>query len=110
MVRSRELRAPDATIYAPTYSDDYHDVFEVPSPMPGSWVVRVKMWDRLCAASPGSTSAPDIAPYHYQVIVSGQTGLATEVRVGTPHADRYIGLCVPIYATFLGEKRSSAEW
>jgi hypothetical protein len=102
MVRTVELISPSNTAYSPTFSDGYHDVFEVSSPAPGTWVARVKMMDKLCAASFEGEKAPNIAPYHYQVIVSGQTSLATEVRVGSLHSDRYIGLCVPIYATFLG--------
>jgi hypothetical protein len=104
-VRRVELRPPSGTPHDPTRSTNYHDLFEISSPLPGTWVVRVEMYDTPCRApeGPAEVQAPATAPYHYQVMVSGQTGLATEVRVGTPHEERFIGLCVPIFATFLGE-------
>jgi len=99
-LRHVQLVEPDETIHTPTYSDDYHDVFEISSPAPGDWTVRVEMFYELCATG---VTAPALAPYHYLVIASGQTQLATKVRVGTPHAERFIGLCVPLFATLFGE-------
>lgn len=99
-VRHVQLMAPNKILHQPTYSDSYHDVFEISSPAPGIWIVRVEMFYDLCATTGAGELAPTMAPYHYQVIASGQTRLATKVRVGSPHAERFIGLCVPLYATF----------
>ena len=73
--------------------DDYHDVYEIPSPQPGLWQVFVHY-------TPSITPPP--SPYNFVVAVSGQSATGLEVYIGAPVEMRMTGSRIPLLVALLG--------